>query len=160
MIALMEFLNCCVLAEIAEPGKKVFPSLHAPDKSRQDHDNLRVQHGRKVLDLAVDPRLVDLTHGSSRILAFGFVYHELLLLGCPAQQSLQSFVSQVQKICEEQGVLVFCWNLKRKGPTRAGHRTALRYEEAGTANAKPITGTRYSFPSHRSRTTKCRPSLP
>src|SRR2546429_218217 len=37
---------------------------------------LHVEHGPP----AVEPCLVDLTHGCGRILAFGFVYHELLLL--------------------------------------------------------------------------------
>src|SRR5262249_39110865 len=80
MIMLAEFLHRRVLAEIAKPRKKFFPSLDPPGKIGKDHDNLRMQHRGKVLDLAVQPRLVDSTHGRSRILAFGFVYHELLLL--------------------------------------------------------------------------------
>ncbi len=36
-------------------------------KIRKNHDNFRVQHRRKVFDLAVKPRLVDLTHGCRHI---------------------------------------------------------------------------------------------
>ncbi len=81
MIVLTEFVNCCVLAEIGEPGKKGFPSLDPPGKTRKNHDNLRVHHRRKVLDLAAEPCLVDLTHCFRHIRAFGFLYHELQPFG-------------------------------------------------------------------------------
>src|SRR5260221_10957491 len=80
MILLAEFLNRRVPAEIAEPGEKFLASLNLPDKVGKNHDNLRMPHRRKILDLAVEPCLVDLTHGCGRILAFGFVTHHPLLL--------------------------------------------------------------------------------
>ena len=75
MILLTKFVNGCVLAEIAKPGKKGFPSLDAPGKSRKHHDYLRVHQRRKRLVLATKPCLVDLPHGCGRIRALRVVYH-------------------------------------------------------------------------------------
>src|SRR5262245_45669706 len=42
VIVLMEFLYLRVLAEVAEPGKKAFPSLHPSAEAGKNHDDLRM----------------------------------------------------------------------------------------------------------------------
>src|SRR5579872_4366470 len=75
MIMVTEFMNSRVLTKIAEPGKKFFPSLYPPGETGKSHDNLRVHHWCKVLDLAVQPDPVDPAHRRGRSLVFGFLCH-------------------------------------------------------------------------------------
>ena len=75
----MEFMNGRVLAKVTEPGKKVFPALNLPGEIGEEHDNFRMHQWREVLDPALEPRLIDLTHRCHGILAFRFV-HDLLLI--------------------------------------------------------------------------------
>src|SRR5205823_3981799 len=77
-IVLLKFMDSRVVCEIAESGQELSPSLNPPDKTRQDHNDVRVDHRFEVVDAAVEPRLVDSTHCRGGIVSFRFVYHQLL----------------------------------------------------------------------------------
>jgi hypothetical protein len=64
-------MNCRVLAESAEPGKKLFPPFVLARLSRKNHDDLRVHHLCKVFDLTVATRPIDSTHGCGGTVALG-----------------------------------------------------------------------------------------
>src|SRR5437016_4339674 len=72
IVLLAEFMNSRVLAEIAEPGKKVFPALYASAEAGENHYDFRVHHRSKLFDFPFEPRLVDSTHSCPRIFVFGF----------------------------------------------------------------------------------------
>jgi hypothetical protein len=65
MLILTKFMNLRALTEIAEPGKKLSPSLYATGEAGKDHDDLGVHDGSKVVDLAFQPRPIDSAHGRS-----------------------------------------------------------------------------------------------
>jgi hypothetical protein len=70
------FLNCRVLAEIGEPGKKVFPPLYFAPQDQQKPYDLRVQHLSKVFALTFASRPIDSKHDRGGPVALGFPYHE------------------------------------------------------------------------------------
>src|SRR5262249_39711259 len=79
LVVLAEFEDLRVLAEIAESGKELVPALDPPGKAGKNHDDVPVHQGRRVLDLAGEPCLVNLPHGRRCGLVCGVASHELLL---------------------------------------------------------------------------------
>ena len=69
-----------------ESRPEMFHGPGFPRKARKDHHHPRMQVRRELIDPTGHPRLVDATQGGRRLLARGFLDHELPLLIIPLRK--------------------------------------------------------------------------
>src|SRR5579884_891805 len=77
MIIIAKLMDFGVVAEIPEPGKKLFPSVYAPDEVREHHHNLWVHHRREGFHISVEPEVVYPAHCRLRRFVFGLLSHPI-----------------------------------------------------------------------------------